>query len=196
MAAILFLFTLFLAWVLYYASALYRNYRAARASGLPVLICLFNPENVIYMVTKGMLMPYFKLVLPLPLYDAVFVTGQGWEFKDKYEIHRRIGPVFMLVTPGLNELWVAHPEVAHSVLLRRKEFLQLDIAKLFMSLAGPNIITVSIWKTGALNLAYLFFVRPFLLDFFFSFPHLLNSVLSLICLAWIFASNVPNTDCL
>ena len=48
----------------------------------------------------------------------------GWSFQDKHALHDELGPVFLIVTPGGNEITVADPETAHTVLTRRKEFIK------------------------------------------------------------------------
>lgn len=48
----------------------------------------------------------------------------GWMFNDKYALHQELGPVFIIVTPDGNEVIVADPQVTHTILSRRKEFVK------------------------------------------------------------------------
>ncbi|KAL9001843.1 MAG: hypothetical protein Q9188_005202, partial [Gyalolechia gomerana] len=45
-----------------------------------------------------------------------------WAFQDKYKLHHERGPLFTLVTPAANEVTLADPEVAHTVLARREDY--------------------------------------------------------------------------
>ena len=63
------------------------------------------------------------------LFDQVKLTMMGLEFHDRYEVNRRWGDKFILVTPVMNVVFVADPEVAQEVLGRRKEFQLLDVAR-------------------------------------------------------------------
>lgn len=48
----------------------------------------------------------------------------SWMFHDNYAIHAELGRIFVLVTPSVNQVIIADPEVAYSVMLRRKEFIK------------------------------------------------------------------------
>ena len=48
----------------------------------------------------------------------------GWSFDDKHALHDELGDVFIVVTPGGNEVVVADPETAHVVFSRRKEYIK------------------------------------------------------------------------
>ncbi|OLN86258.1 putative cytochrome P450 CYP13A3 [Colletotrichum chlorophyti] len=130
-----------LAWVASQAWALYRNYQAARTTGLPIIICPYDPENFFHVIFSVPLRPVFKFVLPRALYTTVRITTYGWEFPDKSATHDAIGPSFMIVSPGMNQLITADPAVAHAVAMRRKDFLQTPISAKVMGFLGANIVT-------------------------------------------------------
>ena len=48
----------------------------------------------------------------------------AWMFHDQYRLHKELGRIFVLVTPSVNQIIVADPEVAYSTMLRRKEFIK------------------------------------------------------------------------
>lgn len=48
----------------------------------------------------------------------------AWMFHDNFAIHEELGKIFVLVTPSVNQLIIADPEVAYSVMQRRKEFIK------------------------------------------------------------------------
>ncbi|MCJ1312350.1 hypothetical protein MMC25_006024 [Agyrium rufum] len=66
----------------------------------------------------------------------------GWQFKDNGAIHRELGDCFVLVTPGMNEVIVADPMTAHSILTRRKDFLKPAALYERMDVFGPSVNTV------------------------------------------------------
>ena len=124
--------TILIAFVLVYASwnlqALYANYRKARQSGFPVLVTLVDPNNLIWIIFSVAFRPVLAQYLPSFIYDRVIPTIYGWEFLHRGHVFDRLGSTFVLVTSGKNELWVADPEIAHSILTRRHAFLQQEIA--------------------------------------------------------------------
>ncbi|KAM5529282.1 cytochrome P450 CYP13A3 [Fusarium oxysporum f. sp. phaseoli] len=130
-----------LSWMASNLWALYLNYQAARTSGLPILICPFDPENVFYMIISVPLRPVFERILPAAFYDAIKVTIFGWEFRDKHHLHDRLGPAFILVTTAINQLQCADPAMAQVILARRKDFVQSPTASKVMNFLGENIVT-------------------------------------------------------
>ncbi|KAL8911697.1 MAG: hypothetical protein Q9171_003187 [Xanthocarpia ochracea] len=66
----------------------------------------------------------------------------GWAFEDKHKLHDEVGPLFTLVTPAANEVTVADPEVAHTVLARRKDFIKPAVMYEQLNVFGRNLNTV------------------------------------------------------
>ncbi|CAK7207575.1 hypothetical protein SEUCBS139899_010385 [Sporothrix eucalyptigena] len=127
-------------WLASSAHRFYTNYRNARRSGWPVVLCPINTQNPLFMILNAPLRPYVKRYLPTAVYNRFHLATYGWEFRTKHTVHDRLGPVFVLVTTGTNELWCADPAVAQILLTRRKDFVSLPEAKIIMSLLGNNII--------------------------------------------------------
>lgn len=48
----------------------------------------------------------------------------GWSFDDKHALHDELGSILTIVTPGGNEVTVADPEAAQTILTRRKDFIK------------------------------------------------------------------------
>ena len=84
------------------------------------------------------------ILLPQSLYERASVGFMGWEFFDKNRLHERVGPAFILVTAGMNQLWCADPAMATVILARRKDFVQLPLASKVMRFLGENILTVGL----------------------------------------------------
>lgn len=114
--------------LLWYFSSFPRNYRLARATGLPLLVSPINPANPFWLVFSAMFEPILHRFLPRIVYDKLKVTIFGWEYRCRYTVNHALGPVFVLVTPSSNEVWVADPDMATNILLRRNDFLQLEFA--------------------------------------------------------------------
>jgi hypothetical protein len=145
-------FTVFILWLFSNIYSLYRNYILARSSGLPIVICITNPSNYVWMVLNVPLRPFLQKVLPTSFFNNfIQVTTYGWEFRDKYALHSKVGNVFLLVTPGEIEAWIADPEAVLAVLARRKDFVQSPIASKIMSILGPNILSVSRFFWGQIS---------------------------------------------
>jgi hypothetical protein len=105
---------------------------------------------VFYIIVSVPLRPVFERVLPAAFYDAIKVTIFGWEFRDKHDLHDRVGPAFILVTPGINQLLCADPAMAQVILARRKDFVQSPTASKVMNFLGENIVTVGCLSFGVI----------------------------------------------
>ncbi|KXH35359.1 hypothetical protein CSIM01_08934 [Colletotrichum simmondsii] len=130
-----------LLWIASQIRTLYTNYRSALTVGLPIIICPYDPENLIHVVLSVPFRPLLKRLLPPTFFATVELTIVGWEFRDKSAVHDRVGPAFMLVTTGLNQLICADPAMAHAILNGRREFVQPDIVCKVMGFLGSNILT-------------------------------------------------------
>jgi hypothetical protein len=132
---------IFIAWASSTAYALISNYFIARRTGLPLLITPINPDSLLWNLTSGFLSQYLEPILPNFL-DGMIANTYGWEYRDKYKIHQRVGSTFLLVTPGEMECWTADPEVAQIVLTRRKDFIQMPLSNVVVGMCGPNLLSV------------------------------------------------------
>ncbi|CAI6331411.1 unnamed protein product [Periconia digitata] len=121
--------------------ALHRNYRAARATGLPIVVFPFDPDSLIHTIFSDPLRPVLRRLLPASLYATFEISTFGWEFRDKSAVHERLGPNFILVSPGLNRFICADPATGQNILARRKDFVHPDISLKAMNFLGKNIIT-------------------------------------------------------
>ncbi|KAJ0322762.1 hypothetical protein COL5a_008588 [Colletotrichum fioriniae] len=97
--------------------------------------------KLLHVVLSVPFRPLLKRFLPSTFFATVELTIVGWEFRDKSAVHDRVGPAFMLVTTGLNQLICADPTMAHAILNGRREFVQPDIVCKVMGFLGSNILT-------------------------------------------------------
>jgi hypothetical protein len=91
------------------------------------------------------LRPLYRQILPATIFTTVELSIWGWEFRDKAAIHERLGPAFIIVTTGLNQLICADSTMAHAILSRRKDFVHPKTTTQAMSFLGKNILTVSLY---------------------------------------------------
>ncbi|KAK8104428.1 uncharacterized protein PG998_011461 [Apiospora kogelbergensis] len=132
-----------LLWVAGHLRTLARNYDAARSMGLPIVICPYNPDSVVFAIISEPLRPILRCLLPASSFRTFQLTLWGWEFHDKSAAHERLGPALVLVTTGLNRLISADPVMAAAILARRRDFVHPDVTTNTMGLLGPNIVTTS-----------------------------------------------------
>lgn len=59
--------------------------------------------------------PVLNKYLPPVVYDRINVAILGWETRCRYTFYAKLGLVFVLVTPALNEVWIADSEMTHAV---------------------------------------------------------------------------------
>ena len=144
---------------------LYQNYRTARSTGLPIIICPFDPDGVsnysswssprssteVYLthcqtfhaLFSVALRPVFQCLLPVSIFATVELSIWGWEFRDKAAIHEKLGPAFIFVTTGLNRLICADPAMANHIMARRRDYVHPETTTQAMGFLGANIVTVS-----------------------------------------------------
>ena len=135
---------LILLYVLSYFATLYKHYREGRATGLPLVVCPINPDNIIYMIISVPIRPLLERVLPEWIYFGIRPSIYGWEFRDRYQItHPKVGDSFLLVSSGSPVLWIADPALGTAILQRRKDFVQQKITGVVMDVMGPNVLSVS-----------------------------------------------------
>ena len=109
-----------LTWTLF---SIISNYNSARTVGLPIIISPVSSLSPLWILTYRAFPIVLSLKhLPFGLGKWARCTCIGWSFHDKHALHDELGPVFIVVTPGGNEVSVADPQATHSILSRRKEF--------------------------------------------------------------------------
>ena len=133
--------SLLVVWFVSSAHRLYTNYRSAKLTGFPIVVCPMNPQNMFYVMVNAPLRLWLMRNLPPTVYNRFKVCTYGWQFFDRHQFHDAVGPVFVLVTTGVNQVWIADPTVAQAVLTRRKDFCTVLVTKQVMSLAGTNMIS-------------------------------------------------------
>ncbi|KAI6350833.1 hypothetical protein MCOR25_010348 [Pyricularia grisea] len=130
-------------WILSHLRNLARNYGAAKALGLPLIIHPFDPDSVTFALLSETLHTILVRILPSSAYAYIEPSFIGWEFHNKGAIHQRLGSTFVIVTSGINRLVSSDPALCSNFMTRRREFVHTDISTRVMGMHGPNIITAT-----------------------------------------------------
>lgn len=111
-----------LSWTVFSISS---NYITARRISFPLIISPVTPLNPVWILTYRAFPWILSLKhLPFGLGRWAKCTYMGWTFHDKHALHHELGPLFVVVTPGGNEVSVADPQAAHAIFSRRKDFIK------------------------------------------------------------------------
>jgi hypothetical protein len=111
------------AWSVYLASCLSRNYYHARKIGIPMIILPIDPGNPLWMSVDSFFIPYFKYI-PFGSGNFTRFNWRGWEIEDRFSAHLELGDAFIFVTPGKSWLQVCNAEVLADVFQRRYDFVR------------------------------------------------------------------------
>lgn len=114
--------TLGAAYAVWCLISLFTEYRAARKSGLPIVLVPVNVHNLAWMIFSVPLRPLFQSLLPKWLAFRMEMSTYGFEFNIGYQILNKYGGTYLHVGPGTTELWVSDPEMATTIASRPKEF--------------------------------------------------------------------------
>lgn len=115
------LFSLIIAWTIYSALCLLRNYSSARKLGLPIRVLPISHGNPFWMIVDSKVTSFFRR---LPFGDNNFTryNWRGWEVRDRHRSHLEMGDAYVQVTPGRNWLYLCNSESLLEVFRRRSDF--------------------------------------------------------------------------
>ena len=137
------LFLVLLLYPAYHFACLFRNYRVAQKTGLPIAINPFNPTNPLWFLISS---PIHKLLSLMGLGSVLRLNHLGWEYEEKARpFIENCSSVIMQVTPASNWISLADPDAVAHVFQgeRRGEFARPPESVKMMDVFGPNIMTVS-----------------------------------------------------
>ena len=100
---------------------MFKNYLTAKALRISLVVAPVSPENAIWIALQTSLPSIFTspLVVSNPLLRYCCL---GWEFRERYRMHQKLGDSFMLVTPARNWLYVGEPDAAAEIFNRSRDF--------------------------------------------------------------------------
>ena len=127
--------------------SLFRNYRLAKKTKLPILFSPINPYSAIWIVVR----PYANPILAyLPFNLGRFTTYNylGWAWRDKNNLHSHYGPAFIIVTPAENQLIVGDATACEDLLKRWRDYVRNPRFRAPLDIFGPNVGTAegSAWQ--------------------------------------------------
>lgn len=123
--------------IIYPLYGLYQGRKIAKAAGLPYVYVALHEWNPILLVAGHQL----KAVLrKFGLERLIRYSAPSWIWGVKYEVHRKLGDVFCVISPGGVAFHVADADLASDILKKRAMFPR-PVKSLVRVLAyfGPNI---------------------------------------------------------
>jgi cytochrome P450 len=142
MAMLLVIASISIAFVAWLLISLTRNYTTAYTIGLPILLSPVYPLNPFWALLESRLVPLLTR-LPFFLIKWIDYTEFSWAYYDRSQLHEKLGPAYVIVSPGDIRVILADPQAAEDVLLRRKDFIKPPIMYKALELFGPNVNTVN-----------------------------------------------------
>jgi hypothetical protein len=140
MAVLMIVLTLAIALISWPILNILKHYIEARSIGLPIIINPINLLNPIWMVTQKPLKRFFKS-LPFGLGDWIVYSGFGSVFSNRYRLHAKHGPAYLVVTPKEIALFVDDAELAEEILGKRKDIIKSEEAGKAVNLFGTNVVS-------------------------------------------------------
>lgn len=142
MAILKILFSIAIALILWPILNLLKYYIEARSIGLPIIINPISLLNPIWILTHKRLLPRIKS-LPFGLGDWILYSGFTSVFSNRYKLHAKHGPAYLVVTPKEIILFIDDPELTEEILGKRKDLIKSDDTGEALNLFGPNVVTAN-----------------------------------------------------
>lgn len=133
------LITIFLAPLVYRFINLVRNYFIARRLQLPILITPVSWQDPWWIPIQ----PFFQPFKSLPFCGWLGYSSHGWVLHDRYRIHHRLGPAFVIVTPGKNDIYVGDPEASKELLSKWRVWTKPQAVYKLFDIFGKNVNSVN-----------------------------------------------------
>jgi len=142
MVSLLLLFAIpFIGFNLHRAYCLYRNYLEARKLGIPIVVIPVGFQDDLWVLT----LDYFTWIKYLPNYLSWWFdySRLAWALQLRYRPHEKYGDVFVIVSPGANEIVVNDPQAGYDVQMHYKQWLKPDPLYELFNTFGPGVIAVN-----------------------------------------------------
>ena len=98
-----------------------RNVDRVKHLNVPKIFNPLCPSNVVWLLVQPAVLPMIRL-LPFNLGRWVRYSKWGWEYEERYQTHAELGDVWMQVTPSMNWMYVADPNLVNEIFHRREDF--------------------------------------------------------------------------
>lgn len=133
------LLTIAFAPLIYRFSNLVRNYFIARKLELPIIISPVTWQEPWYVLVGGSLQRFKNL----PFCGWIGYSSLGWMLHDRYKTHQQLGPAFVVVSPGKNEVYVADPEACKELLSSWRVWTKPPELYRLFDIFGKNVNSVN-----------------------------------------------------
>lgn len=110
-------------WISYSMYCLLHNYREASRLGIPIICVPISPDNQLWIALQTAFPSLFKR-LPFNAFAPTRHCRLGWEFRDRYKTHERLGDAWVAVTPWRNWIYIAQAEAAAEIYARNRDFVR------------------------------------------------------------------------
>jgi cytochrome P450 len=142
MNTLLLIVSLLLAFGLYCGIKTVQAYLKVRNCGFPVWISPIDQSNP-FLIALGPLITksrIFRQILPFKLWRVLNLSIYGYEWRDQAAGLPRQPPGYVIVHGGSKiDVYIEDPELANTVLGKRRHFPMDPLAMQFLGFAGPNL---------------------------------------------------------
>ena len=131
----------------HYLFRVYRNYRIAKSTGLPVVFTPWSPTNPFSYLLSGFAR---DLATRLGVGHWLRYAYYGWDVQERSKPFEEMGcTAFILVSPGRNWLYVVDPDIVTALYAgeRRGEITRPAEGVKMLDVFGPNITTVGFLRS-------------------------------------------------
>lgn len=130
--------TLIATYWLYTVFRIIKNYIKARKCGFPIFITPVDQTSPFWLIFSPLVLPICKRLLPCAIWRPLDLSTYGFEWRD-FVSGRTRPPAWMLIGPGKIDLFVEDPEIANTILSKRKQYPQEETAMKFLGIVGTNL---------------------------------------------------------
>lgn len=131
-------------WLALRLRSLVHNLHQARRSGLPYTLSLVTEVETWAYLTDPIIRKLYRKHLLVqqqgwPRWARFMV--KDWMYEDKYRAHAELGDMFLVVSPGSIVCYVADPDLAQEVCMRRRDFIKPREKMKMIEPFGPNVVS-------------------------------------------------------
>ncbi|KAK2625090.1 hypothetical protein QTJ16_005459 [Diplocarpon rosae] len=127
--------------IYYNTSGLLNNLAAAKRSGLPYIIVPVNIYNPAWLITHKLWVKFFSYLPDSWSEKWLPYIMPDWVWDLQFDPFEEKGEVFLQVSPGSIQIWLANAEALHQVTSRREAFPKPLESYRVLEIFGKNIIS-------------------------------------------------------
>ncbi|RDL38404.1 Cytochrome P450 [Venustampulla echinocandica] len=108
---------------------------------IPIIVVLASGDNPVWILLSKPILAVFRFIFGE--IDIVKYGKPGWESKDKYKMHEKLGDAVVHVSPGHNWLYICNPAAVNDIFKRKDDFDRPPELLEVLGVFGPNLSTAS-----------------------------------------------------